>query len=236
MIENIGKILMDQNHTYELILAIDNKKIRNSDLDLLGTFRHKLRSINVFNTRKTPPKKFDMDSRRTRIADLRTMSKYHVGGSNFVFSFEDDTTLPFNALPRLLKSYSEIDGRIGFVQGVEVGRWGHEYIGAWKVDDINNPTKFQSMPYGEGVEEIDAGGFYCYLTPTDNYKAINYTWVEPMGPDVDFGLQLAKMGCKNYIDWSVICGHMTKDKTLYPENPVVVKRELVNGRWRDSVI
>jgi hypothetical protein len=50
-----------------------------------------------------------------------------------------------------------------FIEGVELGRWGVPYVGAWRADDVYEPTKFESAMPQEGptagsVEEIDAGG------------------------------------------------------------------------------
>lgn len=238
--DNIDEILKDTAHTYELVLAIDNQKIRKQHIEEhVSILNNRIRNLTLFNTDNPPPRKFDMQQRRTRIACLRNESKEYIGGSEFVFSFEDDTVLSKNALAYLLYDYNELDN-VGFVQGVQIGRWGKPYIGAWRVDDVSNPKHYETIDhefsYSEDeeiiTEEIDAGGFYCYLTTTKLYKSIKYGWQEPCGADVDFGLQLRRLGYKNYIDWFVICGHKTNKEIIYPERFVtVVSFDFTRNRW-----
>lgn len=174
--------------------------------------------------------------RRTRIAEIKNFSKDFIKDVDFVFSTEDDTVVPPHALSRLLKNYDAY-GYAGMIQGVQIGRWGMSYVGAWKFDDIYRPTKLSSLLPSQGITEVDAGGFYCYLTKAENYLAHIY---EPfaqnaMGPDVNYGLWLRREGFKNYTDWSIKCGHFNKDGLLIDFNstkPREVKMELRQGRWR----
>lgn len=244
--DNIEKTMKQSpEHTYEIILAIDNKKIKVLTYvwARLADIGANIKNMSTFNTKNEPPRKFNMDERRTRIAKLREMSKEYIGGSDFVFSFEDDTTLPHSALALLLDAYEELPNP-GFIQGAQIGRWGNRYIGAWRVDDINNPKEYRTIyhdfaygPEGPGIEEIDAGGFFCYITPTKLYKEASYKWQEPCGPDVDYGLQLRRLGYNNYIDWSVQCGHKTEKETLECHAPVVEIVLTPKGtRWQSKII
>jgi hypothetical protein len=47
---------------------------------------------------------------------------------------EDDGVLPGEALIRPLADYGVI--RSGFIEGVELGRWGIPHVGAWRSDDV----------------------------------------------------------------------------------------------------
>lgn len=242
--DNIKSVIKDPQHIYELVLCVDNSKVPNLD-QWVEPLRDTLRQVSILNTKNKPPRKLDMTQRRNRIAAVREKSKEWVGGSNFVFSFEDDAILPPFALTHLLDDYNELPD-CGFVQGVQVGRWGSPYIGAWHVDDIENPTEYKTTkhvfshgpddnPHGL-IEEVDAGGFYCYLTPTNLYKAVNYKWQEPVGPDVDFGLQLRKMGYRNYTDYFVECGHRTDKGDLYPGlDATQITLTFHENRWRSKV-
>lgn len=237
VVENLRSLNCNP-YAVELVVGIDNNGINAMELEKLFAPLQEWKNITVFNTKLRPSRKFDMHTRRKRIASLRNMTKEDISASDFVFSFEDDTVLPtnMNVLMRFVEVWKDLDNP-GMIEGVQVGRWGQPYVGAWQVDDISNPSQYMSM--SRGLYEIDmihAGGFYCYLTTTKLYKEIAYAATEPMGPDVDFGLQLSRMGYTNYIDWSVVCGHRIKDQTLYPTEVVVIKRQFERGRWRDKVI
>ncbi len=224
-------------HVAELVLAIDNPKIKTTQLDEQLRGAKKWRNITMLKTDSKTPPKFDMHVRRNRIAALRNATKAVIGGSNFVFSFEDDTLIPANAMVRLLERWQILD-HPGFIEGVEVGRWGHPYIGAWTVNDLQVPTEYISLGYRpDGFERIDIGGFYCYVTTTALYKSIDYKWNEPMGPDAYFTLELRKKGYLNYIDWSVTCGHDAGNEILYPdENAVQIRQYSEGGKWKSVII
>src|SRR5207247_1432698 len=101
------------------------------------------------------------------------------------------------------------------------------YVGAWKADNVYDITNIKSclpLPlYQTGdnfqlkkspvIEEIDAGGFYCFMTKRDYYIKHEFRPYgrDVFGPDVEFGLSLRREGYKNYIDWSLSCKHMRSD-------------------------
>lgn len=182
---------------------------------------------------------YGIRQRRYRIAKIKNESKDLMKSGDFVFCVEDDTLVPPYALDRLLVDYS-LHPHAGFIQGVQLGRWGIPYIGAWKVDDPYEPTHLTTVWPGEGLEEIDAGGFFCYLTTIDNYLSVNY---EPygenlLGPDVHFGLELRKIGLTNYIDWSINTRHRDRkgeDVYLPHTEPVVVEYNRTPSGWLQNV-
>lgn len=98
------------------------------------------------------------------------------------------------------------------VTGVELGRWGLPYVGAWRVDNINDTNSISSAPSrtADGVvEEIDASGLYCALIRSDMYQKHQFYYNNGLGPDVNLGLFLRRNGFKNYIDWSIHVTHLT---------------------------
>jgi hypothetical protein len=110
-------------------------------------------------------------------------------------------------------------------------------VGAWRFDDIYEPTRMESAMPGKGLEEIDGAGFYCYLTPREYYTSHEYKPYDnaQMGPDLNYSMWLRRQGNQNYIDWDVQMGHIdAKGKTLTlsntPPQRVIMKR--INHQWR----
>lgn len=190
---------------------------------------------------KTKPPRYAISQRKWRIAAIKNESTQFILGADYVFSIEDDTIVPRHALKRLLDAY-KTHPYAGLIQGAEMGRWGIPYVGAWKVDDIYDTKVFTSMMPDKGVQEIDCGGFYCYLTKYDTYTNHNYEPFDKggMGPDVEFGLYLRQQGMRNYIDWSVKCAHYI-EKTNEPitfDNTQALELQYSKdhrGRWRQHV-
>lgn len=182
-------------------------------------------------------RQFDILGRRMRISDIHNFAKEHLGDADFIFGIEDDTLVPTNALSLLLKSYS-IHPFAGFIEGIEMGRWGIPYIGAWKADDVYDPQQIESTPLKEGVHEIDAGGFYCFLTRASTYKEHHFKPFDNngLGPDVDFGLELRRKGLLNYANYDIKCAHKMKaqDITFINTEPRLVSFIKKEGRWRQS--
>lgn len=146
--------------------------------------------------------------RRQRISDIHNEIKKLINKCDFVFIIEDDTIVPTYALTRLLRVFSE-HPYAGFVSGLELGRWGFTHIGAWKVDDAYQVNKISSIKESEGIEEVDAAGFYCCLIRRENYLDHFFKPFEDvLGPDVNFGIEMRKQGLKNYVDHSVRCAHL----------------------------
>lgn len=185
-----------------------------------------------------------LHARRKRIAAIKNESKALIGDCDYVFGIEDDTIVPPHTLSKFLNDYAAYP-YAGFIEGVELGRWDIPYVGAWRADDVYEPTKIESlMPHrvkgltdADGsplldIDEIDAGGFYCYLTKREHYMMHEYRpfGYNDMGPDVNFGLFLRQQGFKNYIDWSVSCEHRTRGgrgitiTSTTPQQAAMVKR------------
>lgn len=193
----------------------------------------------VQRTADRTPATFGLHERRKRIAAIHNESKALIGKCDYVFGLEDDTIPPSHALANLLMGYAA-HPFAGFIEGVELGRWGVPYVGAWHVDDVYEPTKIESMMPGVGIEEIDAGGFYCYLTKRNNYMKHDYAPFgnNDLGPDVNYGIWLRQQGFKNYIDWSVNCEHRMRGGTgislpmTQPRQAAMVKE---NDQWKQVI-
>ncbi len=198
-----------------------------------------------FNTRltvqypdKTPIKKYDVNFRRNRIAKLHIFAKDYIGDCDNVFLTEDDTIIPRDTLHKLLKIRSE-NLSFGMAEGVELGRWGIPYVGAWKFDDIYEPKVLTSLERKEsGIDTIDAGGFYCSLIKTDLYKLFSFDLFENLGPDISFGLDLRRTGYEVFIDWSINCIHFYKEmettmKLIPSQDSKIVVLEKDNSKnWK----
>lgn len=222
-------------NTTNLLVIVDgdsNLFVKTRNFVEMSKFAERL-CIKFSDETKTP--RYSTQMRAKRIAKIHNEIKEHIWKCDYIFGLEDDTIIPYDAIKKLLRNYSNYP-HAGFIQGVELGRWGVPYVGAWQVDDVYEPTKINSILPGTGLQEIDAGGFYCFLTTRDNYATHNFKpWQQNgLGPDVDFGLTLREMGQLNYIDWSIRCVHK-RDKGpigLHNTKPQVVSMNNDNGRWR----
>lgn len=180
---------------------------------------------------------YDVMGRRLRISDIHNEIKMHIWDCDYIFGLEDDTIITSKTLSTLLRDYS-IYPFAGFIQGVQLGRWGVPYVGAWRFDDIYEPTTIQSLMPDKGIKEIDAGGFYCFITKADNYTNHTFKPFENngLGPDVDYGVELRRLGFLNYIDWSLPTVHRTKkyDITTINTDPKSVVMKKIQGVWRQN--
>lgn len=193
--------------------------------------------------RKTKALSSGLDRRRFRIATIKNESKELIGECDYVFSLEDDTLPPTTALKRLQRDYT-LYPHAGLISGVALGRWHIPHVGAWQVDDVYEPTKITSVMPGRAAYEVDAAGFYCYLTKREYYVNHLYEpFQDTLGPDVTFGLWLRQHGLKNYVDWDVKCSHFTEptrktpshDVSLSNTDPVQVTFTKLGKRWVNKV-
>ncbi len=183
---------------------------------------------------------FTIAERRWHIVAIHNQIKELLGDCDWVFSVEDDGILPENALEKLVEA-AKTQEDVGMVTGVELGRWGIPYVGAWRVDDIFNPQEVESLENKTRdpiIEEIDGCGLYCALIRADDYKEHKFDTRNGLGPDVNLGLFLRQKGYKNYIDWSIPVTHLTDRMNNQIEIPAtspsrVVKLRLSNnGVWK----
>lgn len=172
--------------------------------------------------------KFDSDAaaatipeRRIRIADIHNFIRTIIPRPphqivegykpDWIFSIEDDGILQPDALERLYKIATK-NKDTGMVTGVELGRWGVPYVGAWSVDNQDDPQIVKSLENKsteQVVEELDAAGLYCALIRADFYSLHQFIGDNGLGPDINLGLFLRQQGFSNYIDWGVHVTHLT---------------------------
>lgn len=196
----------------------------------LDKVRDQYRHYHLKINRDWQPNEVRPVERRRRIAEVKEQSKDLIGNCNYVLSFEDDTVFENLNLKKWLELFN---GDTGFIEGVQCGRWGSKMIGAWRFDNIVNSTVAETAMPGVGIEKIDAGGFYGYLTTKQLYLDCEYKYNnEPYGPDVNWGLWLRGRGYENYIDWDTPFGHNIGNKIIMPDTDIV-KYKLMkrNGDW-----
>jgi hypothetical protein len=185
-----------------------------------------------------PRREFSINTRRRRISAVHNEIRKLIKPCEYVFLIEDDGVLPANALSRLMADYLA-HPYAGFIEGVELGRWGIPQVGAWRADDVYDPTKLESAMPGSGVEEIDAGGLYATLMLYDLYRKHAFKpWGDTLGPDFDMGIELRRQGYRNFIDWSVTVEHCKLDGTsIHPRsNPVQMRFVRAGSSWSGKVI
>lgn len=176
--------------------------------------------------------------RRDRIADIHRQIKQYIGDCDFIMGIEDDTVFPDFTLKLFLEDYV-LNPHMGFVEGIELGRWSYPYIGAWRIDDIYETKKITSIlpeDDSESLAEIDAGGFYCFLTRRETYMGHEFDTFEDnsLGPDINFGISLRRKGYSNFIDWHINCTHMSESGNIVlgkdtPKRLTFMKK---NEYWR----
>lgn len=89
---------------------------------------------------------FSINTRRRRIAAVHNACRKLIKPCEYVFLIEDDGILGPDALSRLLADY-QAHPYAGFIEGVELGRWGIPHVGAWRADDVYDMKRLESaMP------------------------------------------------------------------------------------------
>lgn len=190
--------------------------------------------------------------RRMRIADVKNQSKDLVNLTDgiFIISFEDDTVFDrLESFDRLLNPML-LDDKIGFVEGVQMGRWGANMIGAWVADNPHNLLNVETLilpninievheGVHDGYQDITGGGWYGYATRRHLYLNCEYytSSAQPWGPDVNYGIWLQQQNIRCLVDWHTIFGHNDYNKTLYPDDlavtlaKIVYNKDITTGKW-----
>lgn len=197
---------------------------------------HGYRACEIIRNSEHHPNEVRLRLRRLMIADMKNQSKKLIAklDGEYVIGLEDDTVFDLDCFCRLLKPLYE-DASVGFVEGVQCGRWGIKMIGAWQTDNVFNPHKISTLMPKTGYEQIDAGGFYGYATRKNLYLEHDYfsSNGQPFGPDVNFGLWLRQQGYQCIIDWDTIFGHNDHNVILYPDADIkrVEFAKNIAGEW-----
>ena len=213
-----------------------------SDDDFIKV-RNRIAELDIENTLCVPSGDgrvaYTIAERRWHIVRIHRQFQELIGDCDWVFSVEDDGILPKNALEELLVGVEAMNN-VGMITGVELGRWGIPYVGAWRVDNIEDPEAMNSLESKVGqelVEEIDACGLYCALIRADLYKKHEFDTSNGLGPDVNLGLFCKQEGFNNYINWSLPVTHLTEIYNREIEIPATSEAKIVklrlsrNGVW-----
>lgn len=242
-LHNLALVEHDPSRTH-LAFVLDTKMVKAFETLKKFAKQYSYASIEILHNHDNEPVG-SISGRRGRIAFVKNQSKDIIRKhkSQYVIGLEDDTVFEFKCFCRLLEPYSRIED-LGFVEGVQAGRWGCPYVGVWSVDDYEFVQRIESLTLPEqeprstvddkGYEPIDGGGFYYYATPTELYLEHDYSWSgEYWGADVNYGLWLRNKGYKCLVDWQSRCGHRTLDnKILYPtEDTVSVCYYKRDNKW-----
>lgn len=198
------------------------------------------RSFHVKVNEDWHPNEVRLATRRMRIADVKNQSKDLIvkTDGDIIIGFEDDTVFDrMESFERLIAPLQEPE--IGFVEGVQMGRWGANMVGVWEANDPSYPTEVKTLLPGRGLQEITGGGWYGYATRRDLYLNCEYytSSAQPWGPDVNFGFWLRQRGYKVLVDWETVFGHHDYNKVLYPDSPgvrlaqIVYNKNQATGKW-----
>lgn len=213
---------------FEVILVVDNIEIPKSTIDrCFRQFQYKLHYTNL-----RLPSEHNVAIRRQRIANNLNTARTMLSSSEYTLLIEDDTDVEPHFLSEV---FSHSSDETGIVSAVQAGRHGLYHIGAWVVDDLKEPNLFESVPYREsGVRKVDATGFYFALMKSNLFKEIEVPCeVSPVGPDVQFGLELRNRGYSNYIVDDLKCGHIEERRTVVPTKECVQVRFRKTGtQWK----
>lgn len=242
-LENLRQVEHDPSRTHLAVILDTKMSIEYENIKQYAR-QYSYASLEILHNHENEPSG-NISARRGRIAFVKNQSKDIIRKhqSEYVIGLEDDTVFEFKCFCRLIEPYTRIED-LGFVEGVQAGRWGCPYVGVWAVDDFEFVQKAETLTLPEqeprstvddkGYEEIDAGGFYYYATPTKLYLEHDYSWSgEYWGADVNFGLWLRGKGYKCLVDWQSRCGHRQEGKaTLYPtEKTVSVCYYKKDNKW-----
>lgn len=234
-IENLASLKLDPRHTsFCAIIDLDEPIIEAK----LRKFyqRHGFKKLLIKMNTESHPNEVRIAVRRLRIAEVKNQSKELIAQceGEYILAFEDDTVFEGLDWHRLVDPLRT--DQVGFVQGVQCGRWGVKMIGAWKVDDRYNPKKIETLLPGKGYQAIDAGGWYGYATRRSLYLNCEYytSTAQPWGPDVNYGLWLRNQGYKSLIDWDSVFGHNDHNVILYPDenlSTITFEKDVTKGKW-----
>lgn len=227
---------------FDVVIVIDNSDITPRQVhDMFDEYGFSGNRVIIRETGNPGANEVNVGLRRDRITKVWELAKRYIPDyTDLVFCIEDDTEIKPNYLSVLYENYHKLlnDGiKIGVVSGVQAGRWGFKMIGAWKCDDPVNPKVMETVPFEtfNKIQEVDACGFYCFLTRRDLLMKSQYRFDRfdrMFGPDVNFGLDLRAQGYRNFILWDIKAAHKTRTGVVLPDEQCIVLRyEQRENRW-----
>lgn len=242
-----------ENRVKEMIRQVNELEVNDHDINVLSvidnirikTFKTKYPTRCVY-TGENGPTEANVGQRRKRIANVFNKAKNYIRDDiDLIFTIEDDSEIRPNALSNLLNLYFSFNNNpIGLVSGVQVGRWGFKMMGIWYTDNPDSPHRMYTMSFDKNdfeypnnlllITEIHAAGFYCFITPRELFVNHEFRGDRFFGPDVYYGLELRKQGYSNYLDTSVVVGHVVNNgRVLLPDEDVVqLEYKKINNVWQ----
>lgn len=243
---DLGKVRHDPALTNLCFIIDSNDKYIDSVLKRYAS-DHGYRSFHsVVN--EYEPNEIRVGIRRARIAEMKNQSKDLIAKTDgeYIIGFEDDTVFGnMESFDRLLNPLIE-NPKVGFVEGVQVGRHGVLMVGVWKTNLMLFDKPFTQIRTlfppdhptdSTAYERIDGGGFYGYATLRHLYLNHDYYTAtsQPWGPDVNFGLWLRSQQYDCLVDWRTNFGHNDNGTIAYPNTfpltSVCYNKNTINGKW-----
>lgn len=200
--------------------------------------------LEIINTGNPPPYENNVLDRRLRITKVweRIQKEPFLDTVDLVLGTEDDCNFTPIQVSNLLSAYNHLKRdlfikKLGFVTGIQAGRWGVHYLGLWK---LNHPTKQEVMRTGEyrpgAVELISAAGFYFFVCSPLLVKHAKFK-TNSFGVDINFGMDLTKEGYRNYAVHDIVIPHATLYGLITPGQKkicVLEYRIQEDGLWKLS--
>jgi hypothetical protein len=238
-LDNLAALNVDPAQTHLAItIDIDEPYILNQCRKFAAKYGY--RSFQFKMNQDHSPNEIRLGLRRLRIADIKNQSKFLISNTDceYVLGLEDDTVFEGMDICRLLTPLVN-SPHVGFVEGVQAGRHDTKMIGAWRANELQDPTEITTiLPPQDGseYEQITGGGFYGYMTRRELYLNCEYyaSSAQPWGPDVNFGMWLRQRGFRCLIDWRTRFGHNDHNRITWPDQAITEARFIKNkatGMW-----
>lgn len=224
--ERLSELFCDRTRT-NLLVVVDG------DTSLFLKCRNNAPKLNETLVIKAPHverRSLSQVFRRKRIGQLHEYAKQFIQNCDYVLLLEDDGLPPRDSLKRLLPLMKE---GVGFVSGLQVGRWNSRYIGGWIFDDPNDPKELSSIEPG-GIKEVHAAGFYCCLMRLALYETITIEPTGNWGPDIETGRIISTIKYKNYMDTDLVVDHYAENGRIFnlKDDVRIIKLRKDRGIWR----
>ena len=183
------------------------------------------------------PEFSNVNARRRRIISNWNMILTEARGEILLGSEDDSLPAP-TAYSKMLDSMDQLNA--DFIQGNIIGRWHANICPAWKVQERNNkPYAVWSLKEkAEGIEPIEAVGWYCFVANTDIFRkfAMEIDNLMPNGPDLRHGYIMHKEGARLFHRWDVKVEHFTETKRLRVGHDKTEQRGWIKSKSGDWLI
>lgn len=217
----------------DLLVIVDSPDIRPVWLEAQWEHLHP----RIIFSESDPIGESNSYARRTRIVDIMNLARHNTPyDAEHVFILEDDTQIEPYYLQKLV-TLTRLRPDYGVITGIQAGRWAASMIGIWKTDNIDNPTMWETLNcVGQKLlQPVDATGIYCTITPAHLFRETPFRTTY-QGPDVNYGLDVRQQGHQNYADWTLLCGHTLRQRTIWPTTQTGTVKFIVDsnspGGWK----